>query len=83
MIFVLSLQFAACVETRRTTGLLALIVLDSCKSFLEKDFLQAVLAFNYFQGLGDNAIPPILPKFIKRDGEWIGFLPGEEGYDNV
>ena len=20
---------------------------------------------------------------IKRDGEWIGFLPGEEGYDNV
>jgi hypothetical protein len=33
--------------------------------------------------LGNNAIPAILPKFIKRDGQWIGFLPGEEGYENV
>ena len=47
------------------------------------EFSSSEEAFNYFQGLGDNAIPPILPKFIKRDGEWIGFLPGEEGYDNV
>jgi hypothetical protein len=47
------------------------------------EFSSSEEAFNYFQGLGDNAIPPILPKFIKKNGEWIGFLPGEEGYDNV
>ena len=47
------------------------------------EFSSSEEAFNYFQGLGDNAIPPILPKFIKKDGEWIGFLPGEEGYENV
>ena len=47
------------------------------------EFSSSEEAFNYFQGLGDNAIPPILPKFIKKDGEWIGFLPGEEGYNNV
>jgi hypothetical protein len=47
------------------------------------EFSSSEESFNYFQGLGDNAIPPILPKFIKKDGEWIGFLPGEEGYNNV
>ena len=40
-------------------------------------------AFNYFDSLKDEEIPPILPKFIKKDGDWIGFLPGDEGYDNV
>ena len=40
-------------------------------------------AFNYFDSLEDDEIPPILPKFIKKDGDWIGFLPGDEGYDNV
>jgi len=47
------------------------------------EFSSSAEAFNYFESLGDEAIPPILPKFIKRDGEWVGFLPGEEGYDNV
>ena len=47
------------------------------------EFSSSTEAFSYFDGLGDNAIPPILPKIIKRDGEWVGFLPGEEGYDNV
>ena len=40
-------------------------------------------AFDYFDSLKDEEIPPILPKFIKKDGEWIGFLPGDEGYDEV
>ena len=40
-------------------------------------------AFDYFDSLKDEAIPPILPKFIKKDGDWIGFLPGDEGYEDV
>ena len=47
------------------------------------EFSSSSEAFDHFEGLGENAILPILPKFIKRDGEWIGFLPGEKGYDNV
>ena len=47
------------------------------------EFSSSTEAFNYFKDLGNNAIPAILPKFIKRDGQWIGFLPGEEGYENV
>jgi 8-oxo-dGTP pyrophosphatase MutT (NUDIX family) len=47
------------------------------------EFSSSTEAFNYFNDLGNNAIPAILPKFIKRDGQWIGFLPGEEGYENV
>ena len=40
-------------------------------------------AFNHFKDLEDGAIPPILPKFIKKDGAWIGFLPGEDGYESI
>ena len=40
-------------------------------------------AFDYFDSLKDEEIPPILPKFNKKDGNWIGFLPGDEGYDDV
>jgi hypothetical protein len=47
------------------------------------EFSSSTEAFSYFNNLGDNAILPILPKFIKRDGKWVGFLPGEEGYENV
>ena len=47
------------------------------------EFSTSTEAFNHFKGLGNNAIPPILPKFIKREGELVGFLPGEEGYENV
>ena len=47
------------------------------------EFSSSTEAFDHFEGLGDNAIPPILPKFIKQDGKWIGFFPGEEGYENV
>ena len=47
------------------------------------EFSSAFEAFNYFKGLGNNAIKSILPKFVKQDGKWVGFLPGEEGYENV
>ena len=40
-------------------------------------------AFNHFKDLEDGAIPPILPKFIKKDGAWIGFLPGDNGYESA
>ena len=46
-------------------------------------FSSSIDAFNYFDTLKDEEIPPILPKFIKKDGNWIGFLPGDEGYDDV
>ena len=47
------------------------------------EFSSAFEAFNYFEGLGNNAIESILPKFVKQDGKWVGFLPGEKGYENV
>ncbi|MFL2725597.1 MAG: NUDIX hydrolase [Gammaproteobacteria bacterium] len=34
------------------------------------------------QELTNEDIPPILPKFFKEDGNWVGLLPGDEGYDN-
>ena len=33
------------------------------------------------QELTKEDIPQILPKFIKENGNWIGHLPGDEGYD--
>ena len=52
---------------------------------LEKliEFHSSEGAFNYFKELGDNTIPAILPKFIKKDGQWIGFFPGDEGYEHA
>tara|TARA_B100000497_G_scaffold5700_1_gene5684 strand:- start:1681 stop:2475 length:795 start_codon:yes stop_codon:yes gene_type:complete len=32
--------------------------------------------------LSSSEIPPILPKFFKKDGRWHGLLPGDEGYEN-
>ncbi|MBT3673711.1 MAG: NUDIX domain-containing protein [SAR86 cluster bacterium] len=40
-------------------------------------------AFNFFAELDDDAIPAILPKFIKRDGKWVGYFPGDEGYEDA
>jgi 8-oxo-dGTP pyrophosphatase MutT (NUDIX family) len=39
--------------------------------------------FNYFQAIEDGGISAILPKFIKKDGAWVGFLPGEDGYEDA
>ena len=49
--------------------------LDEFKSFDD--------AFNFFADIGNGNIPPILPKFIKKDGVWIGYYPGDEGYDEL
>ena len=34
------------------------------------------------QKLTNKDIPPILPKFFKKDGNWVGLLPGDAGYDD-
>lgn len=34
------------------------------------------------KNLTNEDIPPILPKFFKKDGNWVGLLPGDEGYDD-
>ena len=47
------------------------------------EFSSSDDAFNHFEGLSSDAIPPILPKFIKKDGAWIGYFPGDEGYESV
>ena len=38
-----------------------------------------------FAGLKDEVenIQSILPKFFKRDGNWIGLLPDDEGYEDA
>ena len=52
---------------------------------LEKldEFSSYTDAFNFFNDHGDRDIPTILPKFTKVDGAWVGYLPGDEGYDDV
>ena len=47
------------------------------------EFSSSDDAFNYFEGLSNDAIPAILPKFIKKDGTWIGYFPGDDGYDSA
>jgi len=47
------------------------------------EFSSSKDAFDHFDLLKNKEIPSILPKFIKKDGEWIGFLPGDEGYEDV
>jgi len=44
---------------------------NSCTELLE-----------YQHQLSSSDIPPILPKFFKKDGRWHGLLPGDEGYEN-
>jgi hypothetical protein len=51
--------------------------------------LQQCLEFNSGQKLLEHQskltnddIPPILPKFFKNEGKWVGLLPGDEDYDN-
>ena len=47
------------------------------------EFTSRNEAFNYYKDIEDDGIPTILPKFIKKDGAWVGFLPGEDGYEDL
>ena len=47
---------------------------------LEFDSAQKLLEFQ--SKLTNDDIPPILPKFFKNEGKWVGLLPGDEDYDN-
>ena len=51
--------------------------LESCLEFFNaKDMLEHQIK------LKKEDIPPILPKFFKENGNWVGLLPGDEGYDD-
>ena len=46
------------------------------------DFSSAKDMLNYQKKLNNDDIPPILPKFFKENGNWVGLLPGDEGYED-
>ncbi len=51
--------------------------LEQCIGF---ESIQELL--NHQQKLTNDDIPSILPKFFKKDGNWVGLLPGDAGYDD-
>lgn len=51
--------------------------LEQCVGF---ESIQELL--NHQQKLTNDDIPSILPKFFKKDGNWVGLLPGDAGYDD-
>ena len=60
------------------------MIMPTIKALMKlNEFSSREAAFNFFQQIKDGGIPAILPKFIKKDGEWIGFLPGEKGYGDA
>ena len=51
--------------------------LQSCSEFtVAKDMLDSQ------KKLKNKDIPPILPKFFKENGNWVGLLPGDDGYED-
>jgi len=51
--------------------------LQSCAEFeAARDILENQ------KKLTNKDIPPILPKFFKENGNWVGLLPGDEGYED-
>ena len=51
--------------------------LQSCSEFtVAKDMLDSQ------KRLTNSDIPPILPKFFKENGNWVGLLPGDDGYED-
>jgi 8-oxo-dGTP pyrophosphatase MutT (NUDIX family) len=60
------------------------MIMPTIKNLTKLDeFSSRDEVFNYFQQIEDGGIPAILPKFIKKDGAWVGFLPGEDGYEEA
>ena len=37
---------------------------------------------NTYKKFTNKDIPPILPKFFKKNGNWVGLLPDDEGYED-
>ena len=54
--------------------------ISNLQQCLEFDSAQKLL--EYQSKLTNDDIPPILPKFFKNEGKWVGLLPGDEDYDN-
>ena len=51
--------------------------LQSCSEFtVAKDMLDSQ------KRLKNEDIPPMLPKFFKENGNWVGLLPGDDGYED-
>ena len=51
--------------------------LQSCQ-----DYESAKVMLRNQKKLTNKDIPPILPKFFKENGNWVGLLPGDEGYED-
>ncbi|RZO16279.1 MAG: NUDIX hydrolase, partial [SAR86 cluster bacterium] len=52
--------------------------LEQCVGFNTSEEL-----LNHQKQLTNEDIPPILPKFFKKNGNWVGLLPGDDGYDEA
>tara|TARA_B100001057_G_scaffold144297_1_gene144133 strand:+ start:12534 stop:13325 length:792 start_codon:yes stop_codon:yes gene_type:complete len=51
--------------------------LQSCEGHKSaEDFLS------HQKSLTKEDFPPILPKFFKKNGNWVGLLPGDKGYED-
>ena len=46
------------------------------------EFSNAKEMLMHQKKLTNDDIPAILPKFFKENGNWVGLLPGDEGYDD-
>ena len=47
-----------------------------------KDYTSASQLLEDQKKLTNKDFPPILPKFFKEDGKWVGLLPGDPDYEN-
>ena len=54
--------------------------ISNLQQCLEFDSGQKLL--EHQSKLTNDDIPPVLPKFFKNEGKWVGLLPGDEDYDN-
>ena len=47
-----------------------------------EDFDDSTQMLNTYKKFTNKDIPPILPKFFKKNGNWVGLLPHDEGYED-